>query len=88
MKKKSGGNDHADVMRQAKYLMPGTDLGATTAIPFNEAVDVDAPAGRGDPWLNEYMLGKGDRDSNKSFVMGEQVETLIPKANPTRQARK
>ena len=40
---KKNGFDHADVQRQEKYPMPGTDLGMTTAIPFNEAFDVDLP---------------------------------------------
>jgi hypothetical protein len=34
-------NEHPDVQRQQKYPMPGTDLGETTAIPFNQAHDVD-----------------------------------------------
>lgn len=86
---KNNKDDHADVMRQNKYPMPGTDLGSTTAIPCNIAVDVDAPGGSmsGGAWLDDYMLGKGDRYSNKSFVMGDRPETLIPAKNPTRQKR-
>jgi hypothetical protein len=83
---KKNGFDHADVMRQAKYPMPGTDLGSTTAIPFNEAVDVDQPGGC-ERFYDKGMHGRGDMYSNKSFVMGDRPETLIPAANPTRQRK-
>lgn len=79
-------DDHSDNMRQAKYPMPDTDLGMTTAIPFNEAVDVDQP-GCPTRWWDRGRQGRGDMDSNKSFVMGDRPETLIPAANPTRQRR-
>jgi hypothetical protein len=81
MAKKSG-NEHPDVQRQEKYPMPGTDLGLTTAIPFNEAFDVDLSGG-----FTDAVPGRGDMCSNMSYVMGDRPETLIPAANPTRQRK-
>jgi hypothetical protein len=52
MKKQSGAIETHD-LRQRRYPMPGTELGTTTAIPYNEAWDVDAP---GD--TKSFVIGK------------------------------
>ena len=67
-----------------QYPMPGTDLGFTNAIPFNEAVDVDASGGR----QCDYDLGKGDECSHFSYVDRNKSKELIPAENPTRMKRK
>ena len=43
MKRKSG-NDHADVMRQQRFPLPGTDLGYLNAQPMDFVPDVDLAA--------------------------------------------
>ena len=50
---------------QRKYPMPGTDLGTTTAVPFNDAYDVDLSGGS----QSEYCLGRGDKYSYMSRVV-------------------
>jgi hypothetical protein len=66
-----------------QFPMPGTDLGTTNAIPFNDAYDVDMSGGR----QSEYCLGTGDRDSNFSRVVAGREESLKPAKNPTRFKR-
>ena len=68
---------------QRKYPMPGTDLGSTTAIPFNEAYDVDMSGGS----QSEYCLGRGDEYSCFSRVVEGCKEDLKPAPNPTRHPR-
>lgn len=65
---------------QRKYPMPGTDLGSTSAIPFDEAVDVDASGGRQCSW----DLGRGDDCSNFSYLDRNRSKDVIPAENPTR----
>lgn len=69
---------------QRKYPMPGTDLGSTNAIPFDEAVDVDASGGR----QGSYCLGTGDECSNFSYTDRNKSRELIPAENPTRMKPK
>ncbi len=91
--KRSNGNDHADVMRQQKYPMPGTDLGETTAIPYNEASDVDAPGTY--PSERESVCACGHvgrhfsgecrgHHATKTFVVEAKREELEMPSNPTR----
>lgn len=63
-----------------QYPMPGTDLGTTNAIPFNEAEDVDLSGGRQCSW----NLGRGDDCSNFSYTERGRKMELIPAPNPTR----
>jgi len=70
-------------IRQTRYPMPGTDLGFTNAIPFNDAYDVDVSGGR----QSEYCLGRGDEDSNFSRRVQGSLEDLKPASNPTRLPR-
>ena len=63
--------------------MPGTDLGFTNAIPFNDAYDVDMSGGR----QSEYCLGRGDQCSHMSRTVAGAEEKLIPAKNPTRFKR-
>lgn len=67
-----------------QFPMPGTDLGTTNAIPFNEAIDVDASGGYGP----DYCLGKGDDCSNFSYLDRNRSKDVIPDENPTRMKRK
>ena len=66
-----------------QFPMPGTDLGSTNAIPFNDAYDVDISGGR----KSEYCLGRGDEDSNMSRRVQGSLEALKPASNPTRLPR-
>jgi len=68
---------------QRKYPMPGTDLGTTTAIPFNDAYDVDMSGGS----QSEYCLGRGDEYSCMSRLVEGCKEDLKPAPNPTRHPR-
>lgn len=68
---------------QKKYPMPGTDLGTTTACPFNEAYDVDISGGA----QSEYCLGTGDNYSCFSRVVEGRKDDLKPSPNPTRHPR-
>lgn len=68
---------------QKKYPMPGTDLGTTTAIPCDDAYDVDVSGGR----QSEYCLGTGDEDSNFSRRVIGSRQALKPSPNPTRMPR-
>ena len=70
-------------IRQTRYPMPGTDLGFTNAIPFNDAYDVDMSGGR----QSEYCLGRGDEDSNMSRRVQGSLEDLKPASNTTRLPR-
>ena len=63
-----------------QFPMPGTDLGTTNAIPFNEACDVDFSGGR----QSRYCLGHGDDCSNESVLVEDRKKLLIPAENPTR----
>ena len=72
---KKNGNDHSDVQRQEKYPMPGTDLGMTTAIPYNEAYDVDMP--EGSPGLS----GDGPVSTHSFY---DPKKWIKPASNPTR----
>lgn len=69
---------------QRKYPMPGTDLGSTTACPFDEAQDVDLSGGR----QSSYCLGTGDECSNFSYTDRTKSRELIPAENPTRMRPK
>ena len=62
---------------------PGSDLGSTNAIPFNDAYDVDMSGGR----QSEYSLGRGAEDSNMSRRVQGSLEELKPANNPTRLPR-
>jgi hypothetical protein len=66
-----------------QFPMPGTDLGTTNAIPFNDAYDVDMSGGH----QSEYCLGRGDEDSNMSRRVQGNLEELKPASNPTRLPR-
>jgi len=66
-----------------QFAMPGTDLGTTNAIPFNDAYDVDVSGGR----QSEYCLGTDDRCSNMSKIVAGAEDKLIPAKNPTRFKR-
>lgn len=66
-----------------QFPMPGTDLGTTNAIPFDDAYDVDASGGR----QSQYCLGTGDHCSNMSKVVSGREKDLIPAYNPTRFKR-
>jgi hypothetical protein len=68
---------------QRKYPMPGTDLGSTTAVPFNDAYDVDLSGGS----QCQYQLGTGDNCSNMSRIVDGCNEDLKPAFNPTRHPR-
>ena len=68
---------------QRKYPMPGTDLGTTNAIPFNDAYDVDMSGGP----QSEYCLGTGDECSNMSRRVIGSLPDLKPASNPTRMPR-
>ena len=70
-------------IRQTRYPMPGTDLGFTNAIPFNDAYDVDMSGGS----QSEYCLGRGDEYSHMSRRVEGSREALKPAANPTRLPR-
>jgi hypothetical protein len=84
VKKKSGAQAiETHDISQRKYPMPGTDLGETNAIPFNDAYDVDLSGGR----QSEYCLGRGDEDSNMSRRVQGSLEALKPASNPTRLPR-
>ena len=63
-----------------QFPMPGTDLGTTNAIPFNEACDVDFSGGR----QSRYCLGHGDDSSNESVLVEDRKGILSPATNPTR----
>ncbi len=82
MKKKSSAIETHDI-RQTRYPMPGTDLGFTNAVPFNDAYDVDVSGGL----QSEYCLGRGDEDSNFSRRVQGSLEDLKPASNPTRLPR-
>ena len=66
-----------------QFPMPGTDLGTTNAIPFNDAYDVDISGGR----QSQYCLGHGDDCSNMSRIVKGKESELVPASNPTRMKR-
>ena len=67
-----------------QFPMPGTDLGTTNAIPFNEAQDVDLSGGR----QSSYCLGKGDEGSHFSYLDRNRTKDVVPAENPTRMKEK
>ena len=67
-------------LSQRRFPMPGTELGETTAIPYDGAYDVDMSGGR----QSEYCLGRGDSYSCDSRVVEGREESLKPAKNPTR----
>ena len=88
-------NEHADVMRQKQYPMPGTDLGFTNAIPFNEAEDVDESGGHYPGpedtcscghmgYHSRYNNKHGDHISCFSYTEDRPKEPLEMASNPTR----
>lgn len=92
---KRSGNDHSDVMRQTRYPIPGSDLGFGTAIPYNEAEDVDAPAAY--PWeassacpscghVGRHFAGDPCRmhGGSQTFVVESRKSNLDMAPNPTR----
>ena len=83
MKKKTGQQSiETHDISQRQYPMPGTDLGETTAIPYNECYDVDLSGGP-----SYCRLGHGDDCSKMSFILGDNADTLIPARNPTSQRK-
>ena len=91
---KRRGEDHSDVMRQTKYAVPGSDLGYTNAIPYDEAEDVDKPATY--PWEQDSTCpscGNIGRHfggvcryhtGTKTFVVEAKKSELDMTPNPTR----
>ena len=85
MKRKSGAQAiETHDISQRKYPMPGTDLGDTNAIPFNEAQDVDLSGGR----QPSYCLGRGDDCSHFSYLDRNRTKDVVPAENPTRMKEK
>ena len=85
MKRKTGQQaiETHDISQRRYAAGPGSDLGSTNAVPFNEAVDVDASGGR----QSLYCLGTGDECSNFSYLDRSRKKDVIPAENPTRMKR-
>ena len=92
MKRKQSQAVEMHNLSSRQYLMPGTDLPMTNAIPFNQAEDVDQDGncdrnhqcecghvGRHYDWE-----GHGDHVSNFSYTEARPRRPLVPALNPTR----